>query len=419
MLRAALSDRESAAATGLDRSGGLRPRRGLRAPADRAHDERHRSSPATAGSLEDLLADTGEGLYLETNRSWSIDDRRWHFQFATEVAREIRGGELGRLYRNPSYAGHHAALLGLARRRRRPAGLARLGPDELRQGRAGPGHGRVARRGAGALPRRPGGRGVSAGEPALELAERALAHAGGGDGAQATVVRERSLLSRFARSRPTQATRVDDTSVVAAARARRPPRRRPRPTTSPTTACAPWPARRRRRPRGGDGRRRARRPSGAARPRSRPRPRGLRPRDRRAGSRAGGPRAGRGVRGLRRATAWRRSACGRPGTSRRRSPRAPGVRARDQVTDAYLKVIARDERGRSGWAAATAVAAGAIDPGAVARRAAGEGQRAGARRSWGRASTPSCSSPTPSGRCSTSSAGWASTAWPTPRAAAR
>jgi TldD protein len=61
--------------------------------------------PGDAGSLADLVADTGEGLYLETNRSWSIDDRRLHFQFGTEVAREIRGGELGRLYRNPSYAG--------------------------------------------------------------------------------------------------------------------------------------------------------------------------------------------------------------------------------------------------------------------------------------------------------------------------
>ena len=42
---------------------------------------------------------------METNRSWSIDYRRLHFQFATEIAWEIRGGERGRLLRNPSYAG--------------------------------------------------------------------------------------------------------------------------------------------------------------------------------------------------------------------------------------------------------------------------------------------------------------------------
>jgi PmbA protein len=52
---------------------------------------------------------------------------------------------------------------------------------------------------------------VSPGGSALDLAERALGHTSGE--AQATVVRERSLLSRFARSKPTQATEVDDTTV--------------------------------------------------------------------------------------------------------------------------------------------------------------------------------------------------------------
>jgi TldD protein len=61
--------------------------------------------PGDGGSLADLIAATDRGIYMETNRSWSIDSRRLQFQFATEVAREIRGGELGRLYRNPSYAG--------------------------------------------------------------------------------------------------------------------------------------------------------------------------------------------------------------------------------------------------------------------------------------------------------------------------
>ena len=94
--------------------------------------------PGDAGTLADLIADTDDGLYLETNRSWSIDDRRLQFQFATEVAREIRGGELGRLLRNPSYAGVTPRFWG---------GLdAVCGPPsgscgalhELRQGRAGP-----------------------------------------------------------------------------------------------------------------------------------------------------------------------------------------------------------------------------------------------------------------------------------------
>ena len=80
--------------------------------------------PGAAGSLADLLADTGEGLYFETNRSWSIDDRRLQFQFATELCREIRDGELGRLYRNGSYAGVTPRFWG---------GLdAICGPDEWR-----------------------------------------------------------------------------------------------------------------------------------------------------------------------------------------------------------------------------------------------------------------------------------------------
>jgi len=61
--------------------------------------------PRPGMSLEDIVADTDDGLYLTTNRSWSIDDRRLNFQFGCEVAREITGGKLGRLYRNPTYTG--------------------------------------------------------------------------------------------------------------------------------------------------------------------------------------------------------------------------------------------------------------------------------------------------------------------------
>jgi TldD protein len=104
VLRAALSNRESAAAIGLDRSGGCARADGFaRQPIVRMTNVS--IEPGGGGSLEDLVADTDEGLYLETNRSWSIDDRRLQFHFGTEIAREIRGGRLGRLYRNASYAG--------------------------------------------------------------------------------------------------------------------------------------------------------------------------------------------------------------------------------------------------------------------------------------------------------------------------
>jgi TldD protein len=103
-LRAALSDRQSASSQGLGASAGCARADGFaRQPIVRMTNVS--LAPGTAGSLEDLIADTDEGILLETNRSWSIDDRRLHFQFGTEVAYEIRGGELGRLYRDASYHG--------------------------------------------------------------------------------------------------------------------------------------------------------------------------------------------------------------------------------------------------------------------------------------------------------------------------
>ena len=35
-------------------------------------------------SLEELIADTRNGLYLCTNKSWSIDDLRLNFQFGAK-----------------------------------------------------------------------------------------------------------------------------------------------------------------------------------------------------------------------------------------------------------------------------------------------------------------------------------------------
>lgn len=56
-------------------------------------------------TLEGMIADTEEGLFLTTNRSWSIDDKRINFQFGTEVGWEIKDGKLGDLVKNPTYTG--------------------------------------------------------------------------------------------------------------------------------------------------------------------------------------------------------------------------------------------------------------------------------------------------------------------------
>jgi TldD protein len=42
---------------------------------------------------------------METNRSWSIDDKRLNFQFGTQIAWEIKRGKLGRMLRDATYTG--------------------------------------------------------------------------------------------------------------------------------------------------------------------------------------------------------------------------------------------------------------------------------------------------------------------------
>jgi TldD protein len=56
--------------------------------------------------LDEIIADTKRGVFVETNKSWSIDDLRLNFQFGCEVAWEIENGRLGRMLRNPLYTGN-------------------------------------------------------------------------------------------------------------------------------------------------------------------------------------------------------------------------------------------------------------------------------------------------------------------------
>jgi len=54
---------------------------------------------------EELIEDTKEGYFLDTNRSWSIDDRRMNFQFGTEIGWKIEKGEMTKMVKNPTYTG--------------------------------------------------------------------------------------------------------------------------------------------------------------------------------------------------------------------------------------------------------------------------------------------------------------------------
>ena len=55
--------------------------------------------------LNDLIADTKYGIFMSTNKSWSIDDRRLNFQFGTDIGWEIKNGKKGRILKNPTYTG--------------------------------------------------------------------------------------------------------------------------------------------------------------------------------------------------------------------------------------------------------------------------------------------------------------------------
>ena len=98
-----LSSRETAPRIGRRSGGAMRADGWNRIPLIRMTNVN--LQPVDGMSLDDIVADTDDGLYLAQCRSWSIDDRRLNFQFATEVAYEIRGGKKGRLLKNPTYTG--------------------------------------------------------------------------------------------------------------------------------------------------------------------------------------------------------------------------------------------------------------------------------------------------------------------------
>jgi TldD protein len=56
-------------------------------------------------TFDQLIAGTDDGIFMQTNRSWSSDDKRYNFQIGCEIGWEIKGGKLGRMFKNPSYSG--------------------------------------------------------------------------------------------------------------------------------------------------------------------------------------------------------------------------------------------------------------------------------------------------------------------------
>lgn len=103
VLVGCLTSRETAPAIGETRSRGtMRADGWARIPLIRMTNI---SLMPGEGTLEDLIADTDDGILVNTNRSWSIDQRRVNFQFGSEIAWEIKNGKKGRILKNPTYQG--------------------------------------------------------------------------------------------------------------------------------------------------------------------------------------------------------------------------------------------------------------------------------------------------------------------------
>ena len=199
-----------------------------------------------------------------------------------------------------------------------------------------------------------------------ELAERALARTRGQ--AQVTVTRERSQLARFAGSRPTQATEVDEVRVDVLAVC-------DGATAAAATSEVDDDGLREVGDRAARAAEAAARAGGGAYP-GLPAPGepsrghdGWDPATARLDpSRPGAALASifdqAGGRGVEAAGVWTAGAVETALAS------SNGLHAADATTDAHVKVLCHDGSGRSGFAAATATASGAVDPAAVARASA-------------------------------------------------
>jgi TldD protein len=99
-----LTSRETAPLLGLGRSQGTMRASGYnRIPLVRMTNVSLEPGPDL--TLDELIADTKDGVFMDVNRSWSIDQQRYNFQFVCEAGWEIKDGKRVGLVKNPSYQG--------------------------------------------------------------------------------------------------------------------------------------------------------------------------------------------------------------------------------------------------------------------------------------------------------------------------
>ena len=55
------------------------------------------------GTLEDIIANTENGIIMDGDRSWSIGSNREQFHFACEIGWLVENGSISRVVKNPTY----------------------------------------------------------------------------------------------------------------------------------------------------------------------------------------------------------------------------------------------------------------------------------------------------------------------------
>ena len=107
VLLRGLGSIESQARSGVDGVANFRAEGFHRAPIDRMA---NLNLEPGSSSAEEIFSRVERGVYMESNRSWSIDDYRNKFQFGCEYAKLIEDGKLTKTLRNPNYRGVSASF---------------------------------------------------------------------------------------------------------------------------------------------------------------------------------------------------------------------------------------------------------------------------------------------------------------------
>jgi TldD protein len=97
-----LSSRETAQEIGANSTGAMRASSWNTIPLVRMTNV---SLLPGESSLDEMIASTDEGVFMSTNRSWSIDDKRLNFQFGTEIGWLVKKGKIVEMVKNPTYSG--------------------------------------------------------------------------------------------------------------------------------------------------------------------------------------------------------------------------------------------------------------------------------------------------------------------------